>query len=221
MSVASDRKNALASLQQWNYECSVYNALWQQNQMKYMINAYEKVTGNKVPPPPSSTGPGDRGSNSEVSNIPRRRPQVPEISTTFDIPSFTTRIIAEFIDFLIVFGIKFFITNILLLHVFKIKLVRSTLSFSYTFDELQLELLNLENGLLQEDNLMQELIEIILIGGIHKLAVIFLEMWFLAGRRDNLGGCTPGKLLMGIRVIGCTSADSLGMIPLFTLNWQK
>ena len=188
---SSDRKKALANLQQWNYECAVYNALWQQNQMRYMVNAYEKVTGNKIPPPPPSrenTDSSTAGTNSDP-NVARRRMAAPEVSTTFDIPTFTTRIFAELIDFFIVFAIKFFVTNIILMQVFDIKLARSNFSFSYTFDELQLELLNLDSGLMQEDNVMQELIEIILIGGIHKLAVIILEMWFLAGRRDNLGGC--------------------------------
>jgi len=212
-----DRKTTIAEIQLWNYECSVFNALWYENQTKYLVDAYEKITGDIIPPPPNSGIDGDETIREESTNIiptDRRRAEQqqaePEVSTTFDIPSFTTRIIAEFIDFLIVFAIKIFVTNFLLLYVFNIKLARSAFSFSYTFDELQLELLNLESGLMQEDNLMQELMEIVLIGGVHKLAVIFLEMWFLAGRRDNLGGCTPGKRIMGIRVIGCASADSLG-----------
>ena len=199
-----ERTDAFEELQRWNYECALWNSTWYQNQFKYFNQSYEKVTGN-------SLGSFGTDSNSESANGSNqgRISRFGGISATYDIPSFGVRLLAEIIDFLIVVIIKLIITNFILMYLLEIKLARNHLSFSYTFDELQLELFNLESAV-SDDNLIDELTELLVIGGLHKLAVIFLEAYFLSGGRDGLGGCTPGKYFMGIRVIGCQSADSLG-----------
>ena len=198
-----ERSEAFEELQRWNYECALWNSTWYQNQLKYLNQSYEKVTGN-------SLGPYGNDSTSDSENNNQERiSRGGDNSVTYDIPSFGVRLLAELIDFLIVVIIKFIITNFILMYLLEIKLARNHLSFSYTFDELQLELFNLESAV-SDDNLIDELTELLVIGGLHKIAVIFLEAYFLSGGRDGLGGCTPGKYFMGIRVIGCLSADSLG-----------
>lgn len=37
----------------------------------------------------------------------------------------------------------------------------------------------------------------------------FQTYWLLAGREGRLGGATPGKSVMGLRVLTCTSIEDL------------
>ncbi|KAJ8683507.1 hypothetical protein QAD02_019299 [Eretmocerus hayati] len=119
--------------------------------------------------------------------------------TIYRIPPIWKRFLAEVIDSLLLFVLKPTITYIAVdyfdfidVEQYYLDIIKSNLKFDYKM------LLDLTSGIL--------VLELI-----HKIFVCMYEVaWLQHGRNGRVGGATPGKSLMGIRVIQCHSIQSVG-----------
>lgn len=110
------------------------------------------------------------------------------------IPSFWKRIVAEFIDFLILFLVKIAVTYIAVdfLHFVEVD----------TFDLFQ------KDTKMAYKTFLQITQDIVILEIIHRLVVCAFEtFWLSGGNNGRVGGSTPGKNLMGLRVITCDSSS--------------
>jgi len=135
----------------------------------------------------------------------------------FSIPPLWKRIVAEIIDFFILFILKLVVTYIAvdwfsLIDVDSAiyQLVRKSLKISYmVFNRYDISFLTAASGAVSKADLdFQTAVDFtsdfVLLESIHRLVVCIFEALCLhrgfGGRR---GGATPGKYLMGLRVVSC------------------
>ncbi|NXP28850.1 FA8A1 protein, partial [Scytalopus superciliaris] len=106
----------------------------------------------------------------------------------FLIPSLAHRFIAEMVDFFILFFIK--ATIILsIMHLSGIKDI-SKFAMHYIIEEID------------EDTSMEDLQKMMIVALIYRLLVCFYEIICIWGA----GGATPGKFLLGLRVVTCDTS---------------
>ncbi|CAH1400477.1 unnamed protein product [Nezara viridula] len=109
------------------------------------------------------------------------------------IPSFWKRIAAEFIDFMILFFVKIAVTYV-------------AIDFFHLVDLDQLDILQKDSKLAYKQ-FIQITQEIFILELIHRLVVcVFETFWLRGGHNGQIGGATPGKSIMGLRVIHCESS---------------
>ncbi|XP_014276497.1 protein FAM8A1 [Halyomorpha halys] len=109
------------------------------------------------------------------------------------VPSFWKRIAAEFIDFMILFFVKIAVTYV-------------AIDFFHLVDLDQLDILQKDSKLAYKQ-FIQITQEIFILELIHRLVVcVFETFWLQGGHNGQIGGATPGKSIMGLRVIHCESS---------------
>uniref|UniRef100_A0A1B6JWX9 RDD domain-containing protein n=1 Tax=Homalodisca liturata TaxID=320908 RepID=A0A1B6JWX9_9HEMI len=111
------------------------------------------------------------------------------------IPALWKRLLAEFLDFLILFILKLAVTWIAIDFFEIIDLAK------FDLDGLQLDMKKMDYkvALQMTHNIM--ILEII-----HRIVVcIFETFWLAGGVAGRVGGATPGKSMMGLRVVRCES----------------
>lgn len=147
-------------------------------------------------------------------NLGNNGPAVPILRATlvqasdaniFLIPPVWKRIAAEILDFLILFVLKVMITFI-------------AVDFFELVDldnyEFPLDLLNLdpENVKLDYNLAVQFTQEILILELIHRLVVcVFEALCTHRGPMGMPGGATPGKVIMGLKIVKCDQVTPLGM----------
>ncbi|KAM6298913.1 protein FAM8A1 [Aegotheles albertisi] len=106
----------------------------------------------------------------------------------FVIPSLAHRFIAEMVDFFILFFIKATIV-LSIMHLSGIKDI-SKFAMHYIIEEID------------EDTSMEDLQKMVIVALIYRLLVCFYEIICIWGA----GGATPGKFLLGLRVVTCDTS---------------
>ncbi|XP_053102426.1 protein FAM8A1 isoform X2 [Hemicordylus capensis] len=106
----------------------------------------------------------------------------------FTIPSLAHRFIAEMVDFFILFFIKATIV-LSIMHLSGIKDI-SKFAMHYIIEEID------------EDTSMEDLQKMMIVALVYRLLVCFYEIICIWGA----GGATPGKFLLGLRVVTCDTS---------------
>lgn len=142
-------------------------------------------------PSSSSTRPGEAAPGA-AAPTPPQRPQengnAPRPGREYSIPSPLQRLLAEMVDFLILFFIKATII-ISIMHLSGIKDV-SKFAMHFIVEEID------------EDTSMEELQKMMLVALVYRILVCFYEIVCIWGA----GGATPGKFIVGLRVVTCDSS---------------
>ncbi|XP_063181945.1 protein FAM8A1 [Chroicocephalus ridibundus] len=135
---------------------------------------------------PASRAASSSAAGTSGSGAPREtgRPAGRE----FIIPSLAHRFIAEMVDFFILFFIKATIV-LSIMHLSGIKDI-SKFAMHYIIEEID------------EDTSMEDLQKMMIVALIYRLLVCFYEIICIWGA----GGATPGKFLLGLRVVTCDTS---------------
>ncbi|XP_065609620.1 protein FAM8A1 [Cyrtonyx montezumae] len=144
------------------------------------------------PAPPGTLSPVPRaapgsGSSSGGAAAPREAAGR-AAGREFIIPSLAHRFIAEMVDFFILFFIKATIV-LSIMHLSGIKDI-SKFAMHYIIEEID------------EDTSMEDLQKMMIVALIYRLLVCFYEIICIWGA----GGATPGKFLLGLRVVTCDTS---------------
>ncbi|XP_058503878.1 protein FAM8A1-like [Solea solea] len=147
------------------------------------------------PYPPAVASPGSRIGGDAVPGQPPQQQQQPQENGNaqrpgreYIIPSLLQRLMAEMVDFFILFFIKATII-ISIMHLSGIKDV-SKFAMHFIVEEID------------EDTSMEELQKMMLVALVYRILVCFYEVVCIWGA----GGATPGKFLIGLRVVTCDSS---------------
>ncbi|XP_041844921.1 protein FAM8A1-like [Melanotaenia boesemani] len=149
-----------------------------------------------LPYPPAVTSPSSRVGQAVVGAAaaaqPQQQPQengnAQRPGREYSIPSPLQRLMAEMVDFCILFFIKATII-ISVMHLSGIKDV-SKFAMHFIVEEID------------EDTSMEELQKMMLVALVYRILVCFYEIVCIWGA----GGATPGKFLIGLRVVTCDSS---------------
>ncbi|KAM6444889.1 protein FAM8A1 [Rhynochetos jubatus] len=143
--------------------------------------AWPAAAGRLAPLPraASSSAAGTSGAPRETGRPAGRE---------FIIPSLAHRFIAEMVDFFILFFIKATIV-LSIMHLSGIKDI-SKFAMHYIIEEID------------EDTSMEDLQKMMVVALIYRLLVCFYEIICIWGA----GGATPGKFLLGLRVVTCDTS---------------
>ncbi|XP_035172027.1 protein FAM8A1 [Oxyura jamaicensis] len=141
--------------------------------------AWPQAAGGRPGPPPRAA-PGTGTAPREPAGRPAGR--------EFIIPSLAHRFIAEMVDFFILFFIKATIV-LSIMHLSGIKDI-SKFAMHYIIEEID------------EDTSMEDLQKMMVVALIYRLLVCFYEIICIWGA----GGATPGKFLLGLRVVTCDTS---------------
>ncbi|XP_069704194.1 protein FAM8A1 [Periplaneta americana] len=121
----------------------------------------------------------------------------------YRVPPLWKRFIAEFLDFLILFFLKLAVTFVAVDFFDFIDLDK------YDLDVLQ------RNVKIDYKIALEMTSEILLLELIHRIVVcIFETFWLQRGIGGRIGGATPGKTMMGIRVVLCTKVTPVEGRPM-------
>ncbi|KAK7092190.1 protein FAM8A1-like [Littorina saxatilis] len=156
-----------------------------------------------VPPPRASQGP----------TIANRHASAPHRFHGIEckIPSFWRRVSAELIDFTILFYIKLVVTVVFMREM------------GFMDDILDYEFLeNLED--IDYDRAFAITSEVIAMEIVNRLLITVFETMCLRRGIGTVGGATPGKRLMGLRVLSCSELQDLGhdrilVAPATDIGW--
>ncbi|XP_013880382.1 protein FAM8A1 [Austrofundulus limnaeus] len=147
------------------------------------------------PYPPAVNSPGGRAGEAAVGAAAAAQQQQPQANGNaqrpgreYGIPSPLQRLMAEMVDFFILFFIKATII-ISIMHLSGIKDV-SKFAMHFIVEEID------------EDTSMEELQKMMLVALVYRVLVCFYEIVCIWGA----GGATPGKFLLGLRVVTCDSS---------------
>ncbi|KAM9199186.1 LOW QUALITY PROTEIN: protein FAM8A1 [Mergus octosetaceus] len=141
--------------------------------------AWPQAAGSRPGPTPRAA-PGSGAAPREPAGRPAGR--------EFVIPSLAHRFIAEMVDFFILFFIKATIV-LSIMHLSGIKDI-SKFAMHYIIEEID------------EDTSMEDLQKMMVVALIYRLLVCFYEIICIWGA----GGATPGKFLLGLRVVTCDTS---------------
>uniref|UniRef100_A0A3B4TUT1 Family with sequence similarity 8 member A1b n=2 Tax=Seriola dumerili TaxID=41447 RepID=A0A3B4TUT1_SERDU len=140
----------------------------------------------------SSSRVGEAAGGAAVPGQPQQQPQengnAQRPGREYSIPSPLQRLLAEMVDFFILFFIKATII-ISIMHLSGIKDV-SKFAMHFIVEEID------------EDTSMEELQKMMLVALVYRILVCFYEIVCIWGA----GGATPGKFLIGLRVVTCDSS---------------
>uniref|UniRef100_A0A3Q3B2K4 Family with sequence similarity 8 member A1b n=1 Tax=Kryptolebias marmoratus TaxID=37003 RepID=A0A3Q3B2K4_KRYMA len=148
------------------------------------------------PYPPAVSSPSGRAGGAAVGAAaaaqqqqqPQANGNAPRPGREYSIPSPLQRLMAEMVDFFILFFIKATII-ISIMHLSGIKDV-SKFAMHFIVEEID------------EDTSMEELQKMMLVALVYRILVCFYEIVCIWGA----GGATPGKFLLGLRVVTCDSS---------------
>ncbi|GLH13386.1 hypothetical protein R5R35_007427 [Gryllus longicercus] len=200
---------------------------------------YLLMTNQCFPAPPGQSAPNNVAGNRNTFQFPQpanqfgftapggealrnrqahgQAPQQPvNNGVEYQIPPIWKRFVAEFLDFLILFFVKLAVTFIAV-DVFNI----------IDLDKYDLDLLS-RTGSINYKKAVEMTAEIVVLEGIHRVVVsIFEAFWIRRGQGGQVGGATPGKLIMGIRVVLCERVtavegrppDTVLVYPATDLGW--
>ncbi|XP_047455676.1 protein FAM8A1-like [Mugil cephalus] len=143
--------------------------------------------------PPAVTSPSSRagegsGGAAVAAQPPQENGNAQRPGREYSIPSPLQRLMAEMVDFFILFFIKATII-ISIMHLSGIKDV-SKFAMHFIVEEID------------EDTSMEELQKMMLVALVYRMLVCFYEIVCIWGA----GGATPGKFLIGLRVVTCDSS---------------
>lgn len=143
-----------------------------------------------VPSPRSRPGlaAGGAAVSAQPQQLPQENGNAPRPGREYSIPSPLQRLLAEMVDFFILFFIKATII-ISIMHLSGIKDV-SKFAMHFIVEEID------------EDTSMEELQKMMLVALVYRILVCFYEIVCIWGA----GGATPGKFLIGLRVVTCDSS---------------
>ncbi|KAL0268724.1 UNVERIFIED_CONTAM: hypothetical protein PYX00_010550 [Menopon gallinae] len=149
---------------------------------------------NFVPPAPPL--------NQDIGMFVYPRPQQPqpvqEQGMEYKIPPLWKRFAAEFVDFILLFLMKLAITFI-------------AVDFFDFVDLDDIEILQKRHIEMDYRHAIEMTSGIIFLELIHRLIVCIYECIFLRrGAQNQIGGATPGKSLMGIKVVLCYNVQQVG-----------
>ncbi|XP_034552811.1 protein FAM8A1-like [Notolabrus celidotus] len=131
---------------------------------------------------------GAAGSAQPQQQQPQENGNAQRPGREYSIPSPLQRLLAEMVDFFILFFIKATII-ISIMHLSGIKDV-SKFAMHFIVEEID------------EDTSMEELQKMMLVALVYRILVCFYEIICIWGA----GGATPGKFLVGLRVVTCDSS---------------
>ncbi|XP_059194674.1 protein FAM8A1-like [Centropristis striata] len=157
-------------------------------------NWYSSPFGLPLSPyPPAVTShssrPGEAAGGAAVAaQQPQENGNALRPGREYSIPSPLQRLLAEMVDFFILFFIKATII-ISIMHLSGIKDV-SKFAMHFIVEEID------------EDTSMEELQKMMLVALVYRILVCFYEIVCIWGA----GGATPGKFLVGLRVVTCDSS---------------
>ncbi|KAK2844504.1 hypothetical protein Q5P01_011163 [Channa striata] len=146
---------------------------------------------------PANSRGGEAAGGAPVAAHPQQQQQQPQPQENgnaqrpgreYSIPSPLQRLLAEMVDFFILFFIKATII-ISIMHLSGIKDV-SKFAMHFIVEEID------------EDTSMEELQKMMLVALVYRILVCFYEIVCIWGA----GGATPGKFLVGLRVVTCDSS---------------
>ncbi|KAM6135282.1 protein FAM8A1 [Pterocles gutturalis] len=132
--------------------------------------------------------PVPRAASSSAAGTGAPRETARPAGREFLIPSLAHRFIAEMVDFFILFFIKATIV-LSIMHLSGIKDI-SKFAMHYIIEEID------------EDTSMEDLQKMMIVALIYRLLVCFYEIICIWGA----GGATPGKFLLGLRVVTCDTS---------------
>nr|XP_032620209.1 protein FAM8A1 [Chelonoidis abingdonii] len=163
----------------WDSYCGYWS--WQSG-LPALLAAAARLRQARARPPPGRGAPA----RPAASSAPREsgRPAGRE----YIIPSLAHRFIAEMVDFFILFFIKATIV-LSIMHLSGIKDI-SKFAMHYIIEEID------------EDTSMEDLQKMMIVALIYRLLVCFYEIICIWGA----GGATPGKFLLGLRVVTCDTS---------------
>ncbi|KAL7394285.1 hypothetical protein ABVT39_023657 [Epinephelus coioides] len=135
-----------------------------------------------------AAGGGAVAAQPQQQQQPQENGNAPRPGREYSIPSPLQRLLAEMVDFFILFFIKATII-ISIMHLSGIKDV-SKFAMHFIVEEID------------EDTSMEELQKMMLVALVYRILVCFYEIVCIWGA----GGATPGKFLVGLRVVTCDSS---------------
>ncbi|XP_062835439.1 protein FAM8A1 isoform X2 [Anolis carolinensis] len=145
------------------------------------------VAGQPPPPTAARHAPSAPRAGPAPSSISRETAR-PAAGREYIIPSLAHRFIAEMVDFFILFFIKATIV-LSIMHLSGIKDI-SKFAMHYIIEEID------------EDTSMEDLQKMMVVALVYRLLVCFYEIICIWGA----GGATPGKFLLGLRVVTCDTS---------------
>ncbi|XP_029446571.1 protein FAM8A1 isoform X1 [Rhinatrema bivittatum] len=169
----------------WQYYCGCL--AWQSCVTAIMMTT---AAAAAAPPLPQDARvpPGPRPGSAGARPGPASTPPVPAAGREYFIPSLVQRFIAELVDFFILFFVKAAII-LSIMHFSGIKDI-SKFAMHYIIEEID------------EDTSMEDLQKMMVVALIYRLLVCFYEIICIWGA----GGATPGKFLLGLRVVTCDTS---------------
>ena len=189
------REDYIKSLNGWMAACSYWRMYHTMLQSSF-IAAQFPVTTSRVNGQQLIQGVGSRSADDGSSS---NDPLSPE-GRIYKIPDVWKRVAAELIDFFLLLIMKIFVTYIAIEFLDLVDLSKFDLS-EIDFEELDAYQFAIELTS-----------EILVIETVHRFIVILFETVFLmrnlAFANDN-GGSTPGKKIMGLRVVSCSEIREL------------
>lgn len=161
---------------------------WLNGPFSLTLSPYPPAAGSS----PSSRAGEAAGGAAVAAQPQQQQPQengnAPRPGREYSIPSPLQRLMAEMVDFFILFFIKATII-ISIMHLSGIKDV-SKFAMHFIVEEID------------EDTSMEELQKMMLVALVYRILVCFYEIVCIWGA----GGATPGKFLIGLRVVTCDSS---------------
>ncbi|XP_022101517.1 protein FAM8A1-like [Acanthaster planci] len=126
------------------------------------------------------------------------QPQIPQLTASeFTLPSLYRRVFAEIIDFILLFVMKFGVTLFIIEYMGIVD--PSSFMMRFLIEEID------------EDSTFEDLQQMLLFAFIYRVVVCTYETFFLRhGLGTRVGGATPGKYCMGLRVVSCDRVQTLG-----------
>ncbi|XP_078270863.1 protein FAM8A1 [Rhinoraja longicauda] len=136
-----------------------------------------------------ATASGNTGNRLTAANAPQQAGNAGHPGgREYTIPSLMHRFLAEMVDFLILFLLKAVVV-LAVMHICGIKDL-SKFALNYIIEEID------------EDTSLEDLQKMMAVALMYRLLVCFYEIVCLWG----VGGATPGKFLLGLRVVSCDSS---------------
>ncbi|XP_006820365.1 protein FAM8A1-like [Saccoglossus kowalevskii] len=123
----------------------------------------------------------------------------------YQVPSIYRRIAAEFIDFIILFTVKVLLTLFLMDYTDAIG-DQTDFTMKFLLEELD------------EEATIDDLQQMLVMATVYRLSVCVYETIFLTRGVRYFGGATPGKYLMGLRVISSDRVVNLGSEKVLVFN---
>ncbi|KAM4689517.1 protein FAM8A1 [Discoglossus pictus] len=176
-------------LQEWLWQCYCGSMCWQNScataAALMMMNPAPGSTGEPGRAAPTGAG---RGRTAPASNTASNNNNSTAAGREYVIPTLAQRFRAEMVDFFILFFIKAAVI-LSIMHFSGIKDI-SKFAMHYIIEEVD------------EDTSMEDLQKMMVVALIYRLLVCVYEVICIWGA----GGATPGKFLLGLRVVTCDSS---------------